>query len=517
MMRFLSVALLFIASLTALAEQAARPKLVLTVVIDQFRYDYLTRFRSHYSGGLAMLLEKGAVFTNANYEHFPTVTAIGHATILTGATPSVSGIVGNVWYEREERKQITCVADGATKLLGGAADAAGASPRRLLVSSLGDELKMSGQGESRVIGMSLKDRSAILPAGRMGDGAYWFDESAGNFVSSSYYFAELPAWVKEFNQSRFVDKFLGAEWTSTNPGTLFKKMGIAPGKDYYGSMERTPFGNDLLEAFAEAAIRGENLGRHSGVDLLSLSFSSNDYVGHESGPDSAEVRDISIRTDRVLKKLFDFVDSDFGMAGVVVVMTADHGVAPMPDTQAKRRMPGGRIPEKTVLDAVERKLAAVYGPGPWVIGHSGPAPYFNHDLIRRKKLVAADVERTAADAVRSIPHVFRVYTREQLMSGRVLDDLVDRRVRNGFFAPRASDLTIVAEPYWVFELTGTSHGAPFSYDAHVPLIFMGNGIKPGEYDRNVVVNDAAPTLATLLGVETPSGSSGRVLVEMLAR
>jgi hypothetical protein len=488
--------------------RASKPKLVLALVVDQFRLDYFYRFKDQYTGGLARLMNQGAFFTNAHYEHFPTVTAVGHSTFLTGATPSLSGIVGNEWYDRELGKQITSVTDSKTKLLG--APGAGASPRNLLVSTIADELKMSGRGKPKAIGISIKDRSAILPIGRMGDGAYWFDNKSGNMVSSSYYFDDLPEWVKEFNRSRIPDQWLGAEWKP------FLKMAATKDDKYYGAMQRTPFGNELLELFTEKAVTAEKLGQTAGnTDVLALSLSSNDYVGHDLGPDSPEVRDISIRTDKLLAKLFLFLEGKVGMQNVLVVMTADHGVSPLPELMKERRMPGGRMTEEDILNRVEDRLKAQYGPGKWVVGKSGPAPYLNHELIRNKKLDPAEVRRQVAELIRATPHIFRVYTQDQLATGHTLDDQIDRRVRNGFFAQRAADLFIVPEPYWLFEKKGTSHGTPFNYDTHVPVVFLGPGVKAGKYHQRMAVNDIAPTLATLLEVEVPSGAVGRVLEECL--
>lgn len=497
---------------------AARPKLVLAIVVDQFRYDYLLRFRSGYTSGLARLLREGAVFTNAFHEHFPTVTAVGHATFLSGALPTVSGIVGNEWYDRATGRQVTSVSDSSVELLG-SAGGAGASPRRLLVSTLVDELKMSGRGESKAIGVSMKDRSAILPVGHMADAAYWFDSRSGNFVSSTYYFPELPSWVRQFNDSRHVDRFAGAVWTAIEApgGKPFRTMAATAGVDLYGSLQRSPYGNELVAGFAERAIEAEQLGRHAGVDLLAVSFSANDYIGHALGPDAPEVRDISIRTDRLLGRLFQFAESRVGAGNLLVALTADHGVAPMPEVMQKRKMPGGRLPEEAVIDQVKARLSQLYGEGNWVAGKSGPAPYLNEDLIRQRKLDPAAVRRMAAEAAREVPHVARVYTRDQLLSGQLPDDPIDRRMRNGAHPTRLSDLFIVPEPYWVFEDEGTSHGTPYNYDAHVPVILMGPGVRAGRYHRRVAVNDIAPTLATLLGVETPAGSTGRVLEEALAR
>ncbi|MCS7023718.1 MAG: alkaline phosphatase family protein [Bryobacteraceae bacterium] len=499
-----------------LAAQTVWPKLVVAITVDQFRYDYLVRFRHHYTGGIDRLLRQGAVFSNAYYEHFPTVTAVGHSTFLSGATPSVSGIIGNDWYDRESGKQVTSVADDQESTLGGASRGAAksASPRRLLVSTLGDELKMAGRG-SKVIGIALKDRSAILPAGHMADGAYWFDPQSGNFASSTYYFDKLPAWVEEFNRSRFADRFAGLKWTSTSGGAALKTMPSALDVVYYSSLESSPYGNDLVEKFAEAAVIGERLGKRDATDLLAISFSANDYIGHQHGPDSPHVREVSILTDRLLGQFFQFLDAQVGMRQVLVVFTADHGVAPLPEVNVQRRMPGGRIAEKTIDAAIESTLAAKFGEGKWVVGKSGPSRYLNHELIRQKALNYVEVLEIAAEAVRAVPHIYRVYTRTDLRKGAVAGDRIDRRVLAGFHDKRAPDLTILADPYYLFESRGTSHGLPFQYDAHIPVIFMGPGVKPGRYDFPISANDIAPTLATLLDVLMPSGALGRALHEIL--
>jgi predicted AlkP superfamily pyrophosphatase or phosphodiesterase len=495
-----------------------RPSLILAITIDQFRYDYLARFRDQYRGGLARLLNQGAVFTNAYCNHFPTVTAIGHSTYLSGATPSVSGIIGNSWYDRQSGKSVTSVSDGTVKMLGGSGRGAGAdaaSPRRMLVSTLGDELKMAGRN-SKVIGISVKDRSAILPAGHMADGAYWFDPSSGNFVSSTYYFKGLPVWVNEFNKSRHADRFLGAEWKPLEGGAPYKKLRSTPDTAFYTSLEGSPHGNELVAAFAKAALLGEGLGKRNTTDLLAVSFSANDYIGHDLGPDAPQVRDVSIRTDQLLGEFFAFLETHAGMKNVLVVLTADHGVAPLPEVNQQRRMPGGRVLEKSISARVEERLKARYGDGQWIAGRTGASFYLNEKLIQEKRLNAAEVAEVAAAAARSVPNVFRSYTREQLARGAVPGDAIDRRVLNGFFYQRAADVTVIAEPYYLFEAKGASHGMPFGYDSHIPIIFMGERIRPGRYHAGVRPNDIAPTLATLLDVETPSGSVGRALHEIFA-
>jgi predicted AlkP superfamily pyrophosphatase or phosphodiesterase len=490
------------------------PKLVVAVVVDQFRYDYLTRFHDEYKAGFVRLARDGAVFTDAHHIHFPTVTAIGHSTFLSGATPSISGIVGNSWYDRDTNKMVTSVDDPDTQLLGGKPGEIGSSPHRLLASTVGDELRMAGKA-GKIIGVSIKDRAAILPSGHTADGAYWFDASTGNFVSSTFYFSQLPKWVQDFNAKRPGDKFEGALWTplDSSGGEPFRRLPSTPDERLYSGLEATPYGNQLIEEFAEQAIESEQLGHHSGTDLLTVSFSSNDYVGHAFGPDSPQVHDMCLRTDLIMGKLMDFVDHEIGPGNMIFVMTADHGVTPVPEVNEKRHMPAGRLDEAELNKTIFSAITARYGQGDWIIA-GGTIPYLNHDLIAQRKLDLEEVERTAADAVLKMPHIFRVYTGEEIRFGRVMNDFVSSAVTHGYYPNRSGDIVVVPDAYYIYEKHGTSHGTPFNYDTHVPLIFMGPGIRAGTYYGHVAVNDIAPTLSALLRIDDPSGSVGRALTEM---
>ncbi len=290
-------------------QSAAKPKLVVAIVVDQFRYDYLTRFESDYHGGLHQLMTDGADFTNAFYQQVPTVTAVGHSILLSGAMPAVSGIVGNSWYDRDEQRVVTSVCDWRQKVVGGKEEAPGAactdsdpaSPHRLLVSTVGDELR-SVDEHSKVIGISLKSRAAILPSGHRANGAYWFDDATGHFITSTYYMGELPSWAAHFNQQDPAASYLDRKWE----GFPDWKFRAAPGKNKYANIAASPWGNELVESFAEQAVSAEKLGQRGVTDLLTISFSSNDYVGHRVGPDAPEVRDMSIRTDQLLAKAVPF-------------------------------------------------------------------------------------------------------------------------------------------------------------------------------------------------------------------
>jgi predicted AlkP superfamily pyrophosphatase or phosphodiesterase len=525
------VAVLSLAVALPVAQRAQAPapsrteapdiRLVLLIAVDQFRFDYLTRFRRDYTAGIKRLLTDGAVFTNANLEHYPTVTAVGHATMLTGATPAASGIIGNDWFDRDTGANVTSVSDPTVKPVGSPTGAA-ASPRRLLVSTVGDELKMSSVAPKeapdapRVFGVSLKDRSAILPVGRGADAAYWWDTKTGSFVSSTYYFADVPEWVRTFNDRKSADTHAGAAWTAlSTPSIALKELPKERGAALYDAVYGSPFGNEILFAFADQLLVHEQLGQRNTTDLLSVSFSSNDSVGHTHGPDSPQVRDIAVRTDRTIGQLLARVDKLVGLQHTLVAFTTDHGVAPVPESLQRLSLPGGRLTSKELFDPIQLALAARFGEGKWILGTAGSSPYLNHALMEKLQLDPSEVRRVAADAAAKIPRVARVYTRDQLLRGQVPSDRIGNRVVRSYNAQRSGDLEIILEPYWMRQATGTTHGTPYSYDAHIPLILMGRRIKAGEYSQAAALNDLAPTISTLLRVEIPAASSGRVLTEVL--
>ncbi len=513
---------------SAIAQTAIppKPKLVVGIVVDQFRYDYLTRFRADYHQGLDRLLREGAVFTNALYQQVPTVTAVGHSIFMSGAMPSVSGIISNSWYDRNEGQVVTSVCDWDEKTVGGHQEEQGpkctdsdpASPRRLLTSTVGDELKFA-HPNSRVIGISIKARGAIMPSGHAANAAFWFDDVSGNFVSSTYYFESLPSYAAAFNEKKLPDSYVTRKWENF-PKWSFKAP--ANSKRPYAMLPASPWGNELIEDFAEQAIIGEKLGTRSDTDLLTVSFSSNDYVGHQVGPDAPEVRDMSIRTDQLIGKLFSFLDQQIGMNNVVVVLSADHGVAPVPEHQQEIHALGGRM-YADIEDAVRQALTQHFGPADWFMPGGGETGlYLNRNAIDQlqaktgKQLSDYEIYQVARDVLINTPqlHVVRVYTRDQLDSG-VTGDFIAEAETNGYFPRRSGDINMVYEPFFIPGTEGTSHFSPYAYDRHVPLIFMGPGIKPGRRNETISPTDIAPTLATLLDIQMPSGSEGRVLTTIL--
>jgi predicted AlkP superfamily pyrophosphatase or phosphodiesterase len=519
--RFISLLMLTTASLCYAAppRRAAttrtKPKLVVGIIIDQFRYDYLTRFRNEYHGGLDHLMTQGADFTNAFYQQVPTVTAVGHSIFMSGAMPAVSGIVSNTWYDRDEQRIVTSVCDWNEKTVGAPGEPHGttctdedpASPRRLLVSTVGDELRDAHES-SKVIGVSIKARGAILPSGHRAAGAFWFDGTSGNFVTSTFYMDKLPAWAQEFNDQKLANGYINRKWEAFPQ----RDFHAPAGQPKYGRLPASPWGNELIERFAERAIQGEKLGQRGATDLLTVSFSSNDYVGHGAGPDSPEVHDMAIRVDQVLGRLFQFIDTHVGLNNTVVVLSADHGVAPLPARDEADKMPGGYIRGK-IEDTIDAALNARFGKRQWLIPGAGETSLY---LDKNARKADEDIYGTVRQALLAAPalHVTRVYTRDQLDNG-IAGDFIARAVMNGYFPRRSGDIALIFEPYFIPGTSGTTHFSPYAYDRHVPVLFMGPGIKAGRYDETVAPNDIAPTLATMLDIQTPSGSSGRVLTEVL--
>jgi predicted AlkP superfamily pyrophosphatase or phosphodiesterase len=546
-------------------QRLKRPKLVLLIAIDQFRYDYLERFYDLFGdNGFKRLMRDGASWTQSNYDHIPTYTAPGHATMLTGAYPAESGIIGNEWPDRVTGRRITSVSDTTVKLLGGVPDETASSPRRLMSSTVGDELRLATNDQSKVIGISVKDRAAILPAGRHANAAYWLSTNSGTMVSSTYYFNELPGWVTTFNNSKPADKFFNAKWECLLPESEYlKRAGAdsppwenignsagetnafphvvtggakAPGPVFYTALDFSPFTNDILLSFAEQAITNEQLGQDDDTDVLSVSFSANDYVGHRYGPYSQEVMDVTLRVDRQIGTLLDFVNAKVGLANTIVVLTADHGVAPVPEQAEVLGLGGGRMKNATVLTAITAAISAKYNPQ-----QKTPDPtadylfkndrgttsdafinnnlYFNYAALKRDGVSLDEITQLAGEAALTVPGIARYFTRSQLQRGETsITDPIERRAVHGFYPTRSGDLVLITEPYkYLGEPNAATHGTPYSYDTNVPTIIMGAGVTPGRYYEAATPADIAPTICAILGITKPTSATGRVLIEALTK
>ena len=544
-----------------------RPRLVLLIVVDQFRYDYLERFGDLFGpNGFKRLMRDGASWTQSNYDHMPTYTAPGHGTIMTGAYPAESGIIGNEWLDRATGKRITSVSDETVKLLGGNPNDPASSPARLMASTVGDELRLATNDRAKVIGISVKDRSAILPAGRHANAAYWLSWTTGTMVSSTYYFNQLPAWATNFNNAKPADKYFGAKWdrllpqdeylkragpdnpkwedvsnawtpdTNTFPHTITGGL-TAPGQKFYTALDYSPFTNDILVSFAEEAITNEQLGQDDDTDVLTVSFSANDYVGHRFGPYSQEVMDVTVRTDRNIATLLDFVDTKIGLPNTLVAFTADHGVSPIPEHAAALGLGGGRIPFASVMGKIQAAISARYNPhgktpdptadyllrfqeaGAWREWFINNNIYFNYDALKRDGVNVEEFSQVVVQAALSVQGIARCFSRLQLLRGATsVTDPIERRALHGFYPARSGDVVMVPEPYkYIAETITATHGSPYSYDTHVPTIIMGQGVNAGRYLEAATPADIAPTLSALLRITAPTNSTGRVLVEALKR
>jgi len=543
-----------------------RPRLVLLIVVDQFRYDYLERFGDLFGpNGFRRLIRDGASWTQANYDHVPTYTAPGHGTMMTGAYPAESGIVGNEWIDRPSGKRITSVSDDSVKLLGGDPNEPAASPRRLMSSTVGDELRLFTNDRAKVIGISVKDRSSILPAGRHANAAYWFSTVSGTMVSSTYYFNALPPWVTAFNNTKPADKYFGAKWERLiSEGEYLRRAGpdspawetvgstsgdtnafphtitggaTAPGRTFYTALDYSPFSNDLLVSFAQQAIVNEQLGQDDDTDVLTVSFSANDYVGHRYGPYSQEAMDVTLRVDRQIATLLDFVQARVGLNNTLVTFTADHGVAPIPEHAATLGLGGARIQTPAVIAAIKNAISARYNaqgksPDPTAdyllkYNYFGTVTeaflngniYFNYDALKRDGVNLDEISQVVASAALSVPGVARSFTRAQLLKGATsITDPIERRVVHGFYPTRSGDVVIIAEPYkYLGDTITATHGSAYSYDTHVPMIIMGTGVTPGRYLEPSSPADIAPTLSAVLRITPPSSSTGRVLTEAIRK
>ena len=553
---YFRLGLLFALTLNVAVVHAAdpapvKPSLVLVLTIDQFRGDYLNRFREHFvPGGLKLLLDEGANFVDCRYRHAVTKTAAGHAVVLTGVHANVHGIINNAWVDRESLKRVNCVDDDSVQILGreddrgaarlpGTTTPIGASPRRLLATTVGDELKLTRGSRSKVIGISSKDRSAILLAGKLADAAYWMDK--GRIVTSTHYMKELPAWVRAFNEAGRVDSFFGKTWdrllpaaaydalqgpddvagesTDFSMGRTFPKR-ITGGADkisaaYYEAFENTPYKSEVLLDFARTTVENENLGGRGVTDVLCLSFSVNDTVGHNYGPDSHEVMDITLRTDRMIADLFAFLDRRIGLKNCTILLTADHGIAPIPERvkALSANFSAGRVDNVRLLKTCEAALDRAFGPlsegRHWLIVDESNL-LFMRDVLKEKNIAPAVAEKVVRDALLTVDFVEAAFTRTEMAEGKVSGTFAAATLLS-FNRERSGDLYYQPKPYWLDRKTGTNHGSPYSYDTHVPLIFYGVGVKPGNYTERVGVDDIAPTLANLLGIMRPPLSQGRVL------
>jgi len=527
----LTLCLLPVARAGKAAEYPRRPKLVLILVVDQLRYDYLVRFRQQFvEGGFNLLLRGGASFADCRYAYATTSTGPGHATLSTGTYPNIHGIIGNEWYDPSLRRTVNCVEDGTTKLVtesDRASTAPGASPHYLVGSTIGDELRAASDFRSKVVAISLKDRAAILIGGHSPSAAYWYDHSSGHFVTSTYYMPTLPSWVAQFNRNSPVKDYCGRKWvalpeTPGGNGKVFTEFENGPPEScpdpkFLGWLQATPFMTEVELAFAQEAIKNERLGQGPDTDLLAVSLSVNDYVGHAFGPYSLQVADTTLRTDRYLASFFAELDKLVGLKDVWIALSADHGVAPNPEFILSHKWGPGNAQLALVSNTVEKGMVAAFGPGNWVAGVREPFIYLDYEALEKRHIQAVQAQEVAAGAAASAPGVLAAFTRNQLLTGSLPSSPLAHAAANSFNTKRGGDVFIVLEPYAVAVagLTESGHGTPWSYDAQVPLLLWGSAFRSGVYFSPCQPIDLAATLAATLGLTQPSGSQGSPLVQAI--
>lgn len=538
------IALLFIFNCFLLPSFAAHPKLILVISLDQFRYDYIPRFRQHFGkSGFNYLLENGANFTNASYKHATNATGPGHAAMLSGTYANANGIIANDWYDREKHQWVYCAKDSDARIIGSKGE--GRSPRNFTGSTLGDELRLKYGFRAKVISVSNKDRAAIMMAGKMPNAAYWMMDSV--FVTSTYYMNEFPNWVTKFSQSRFVDSFFGKVWSKKLPeseygimdddNALYERdadgsgrtfphrvVGLNPAKitpSYYWSLMRSPFGAEILKEFTKQAVVAETLGQRGVTDILCVSFSSTDIVGHAYGPHSHEAMDMALQMDGILADFFSFIDKTIGLKNCVFVLTADHGVAPIPE-YLKRHQPtmdAGRVPVDSLRNFCSSILTKRFGEPQqgmkWFEAIASNNIYLDRRTIDKMGFPTVEwATKELAESLKSYYPIAAAFTSKELSTMTATTPL-ETKMKRSFHKLRSGDVVYALKPYWTEGDSpyGAAHGEPYEYDAHVPLIIVGEGIRKGTYANEASPIDIAPTLSALLGIEFPAGREGRVLIE----
>jgi hypothetical protein len=524
--------------------KASAPRLVVLVVFDQMRADYLERWRDLFGeGGFRRLQQQGAYFPNCHYPFAFTFTGPGHASIVTGCSPAKHGVVGDYWLERASGKELDCAVSGDFQPvpIGEAAGNGGSCPLALLVPTVGDSLKSATQGRARVVSLSLKDRSAVLMGGRKPDACYWFDLWSGGFMTSTYYRNRLVDWVADFNRGRPADRWFAKDWTRLRPeldyvrysgpddvpaedrawfqGRTFPHPmtgGLSrPGRDYYGAVECSPLGNELLLGLAKRAIEAEQLGRQESPDLLCVSFSANDDVGHAWGPDSQEVLDVTLRSDLIVRDLLDELDQRVGRGRYVLVMTADHGVCPLPEISQAQGKDARRIAPGLLIKGADQFLRERFGqPGEnarWIMGRADNWIYLNPKLLAARRAESDKILTALVDWLKKQPGVLSAFSRSEL-NGEPRGDSLKSQVRASVHEERCGDVAVILKPYYLLTsgLRGTSHGSPHEYDTHVPLLVYGTEVAAGRRTEPVSPLAIAAILCKALRCPQPAQTEATV-------
>ncbi|MBX2959039.1 MAG: alkaline phosphatase family protein [Flavobacteriales bacterium] len=540
MIRLVAFSVLFFAGFFSFAQQQ-KPKLVVGIVIDQMRYDYLDRYWNKFSDdGFKKIVNGGFNCKNTHYNYMPTYTGPGHASIYTGTTPENHGIIANDWYNKKTKKMIYCAEDTTVKTIGSSSKEGLMSPKNMVTTTISDQLKLNTNFKGKVIGVSLKDRGAILPAGHKADAAYWFEgKNTGKWISSSYYLNQLPKWVQEVNKKNSANTYLSKPWNTLLPIAEYSESiadnnpyeGIFKGEktptfphnlpalrdsnENYSLIKNTPFGNNITTEMALAAIVGENLGDDLFTDFLAVSYSSPDYIGHQYGPMSVEVQDNYLRLDQDIAQLLTFLESKFGKNDVLIFITADHGAVDVPQFLIDNHIPAGYFDKKKMVADLKTFCLTKWN-AELIENISNGNVFLNHEIIAKNNLNVAQIEQEIANYLLTFEGVSQTFTATTLKT-TVITENIAANIQRGFNQVRSGDVVYVLASGWINAgySTGTTHGSPYHYDTHVPLIWYGNQIPAGETTKKVVIPDIAATLAVLLNINAPSACTGNPIKDLI--
>jgi predicted AlkP superfamily pyrophosphatase or phosphodiesterase len=540
---FFALTVILLSSCKKDVKPATKPKLVVGIVIDQMRYDYLTRYLDRFGeGGFKRLLNNGYSLENAHYNYIPTYTAVGHSSIYTGTTPDNHGIIANNWYDKFLKKSVYCVDDNNYKTIGNTTKNGQKSPYRLFTTTLTDELHLAQNMKGKTIGIGIKDRSAILPAGHTANAAYWYDGGNNNqWISSSFYMKELPNWVKAFNKNNKADEYLNKDWTllydkdtytnSREDDNVFEgkfkgeKSPTFPHKtpdlrklnDNFSHMKYIPAGNTFTVDFAKQAIVSEDLGKGEFTDFLALSFSSTDYVGHRYGVFALETEDTYLRLDKDLEDFFNFLDTNVGKGNYTLFLTSDHAVVPVPSYLQSLKIPAHYFKTEEFKKYVNSVTTKYFKSDDLVENFSNNQIFLNKETLDKLKLDKNIVAEKIADEVVYFDGVYKAVSAKTLQTTSYSDGIL-RTLQKGYNQKLSGDVLLIPYPATLTsKRTGTSHGSGYFYDTHVPILFYGNGITKGASAKRYEIIDIAPTIANLLDIEAPNASTGKVIEEVLEK
>jgi arylsulfatase A-like enzyme len=530
---------IFITGLTGYSQQIQRPKLVVGIIVDQMRWDFLYRFYPRYAanGGFKRLMSKGFNCDNTLVPYTPTYTACGHAGIYTGSIPAIHGITGNDWYDNDKQQYVYCTEDAGVSTVGSSNVNAGKmSPVNMYTTTICDELKLATNFKSKVVGVALKDRGGILPAGHTANAAYWYDPASGDWITSTYYMTALPAWVTEFNKKKLVDQYYAKGWSTLYPletyvqstadennyevrtlgrGFPYNLSSLA-GKNYNLVMG-TPYGNSLTTQFSKVVLEQEQLGSDSVTDFLAISYSSPDYIGHSFGANSVEIEDTYLRLDQELAELLDYLDTKVGQGQYLLFLSSDHGAAHNPRFLKDHKIPAGNVDISKVADALNLELKGRFGTADLVTGIVNFQVILNLPVIEASsRLKKAEIVSWIIQYLGKQEGVMQAVSMEDLET-TVINSTVKKMFSNGYYKKRSGQVQILYKPQWLegFENGGTSHGLWNPYDAHIPLIWYGWNIPQGSASREIYMTDIAPTLAALLKIQAPNGNIGKPITEII--